>query len=210
MNTKTMKTTLKSLVVTASVLAAAAIPASAQEMLSREEAMRYAFLVSKYEPTTGQAPIRVDSDLKRPVAGHDGDYGILILPETKLSASTFQSLQGDVVPVGQLWLRKLTPMAEGSAVDESQLQIVRVMHEGDTARVPLCLLGVRKAKEGALELLIYGKGKEPLLRVPMTKAARTQSLPIEFTSERESDSGRVTLRFVGQYEATFFLTELPE
>ena len=68
----------------------------------------------------------------------------------------------------------------------------------------------RKAKEGALELVIYGKGKEPLLRVPMTKAARTQSLPIEFTSERESDSGRVTLRFVGQYEATFFLTELPE
>ncbi len=205
-----MKTSLKSLVITASALVAWTMPGFAQEMLSREEAMRYAFVAALHEPSTTQAPIRVDSDLKRPVAGHDGDYGVLILPETKLSAATLQGIQGDVVPVGQLWLRKLTPMADGSAIDESQLQMVRISHEGNTTRVPLCLLGVRKGKEGALELVVYSKGKEPLVKVPMTKVSRTQSLPIEFTSERESDSGRVTLRLVGQYEATLFLTELPE
>jgi hypothetical protein len=205
-----MKTSLKSLVITASALVAWTMPGFAQEMLSREEAMRYAFVAAMHEPSTSQAPIRVDSDLKRPVAGHDGDYGVLILPETKLSAATLQGIQGDVVPVGQLWLRKLTPMADGSAIDESQLQMVRISHEGNATRVPLCLLGVRKSKEGALELVVYSKGKEPLVKVPMTKVTRTQSLPIEFTSERESDSGRVTLRLVGQYEATLFLTELPE
>lgn len=210
MNIMTMKTSLKSLVATASVLVAVGLPASAQEMLSREEAMRYALVAALHEPSNLQAPIRVDADLKRPVAGHDGDYGVLVLPETKLSASTLQGVQGDVVPVGQLWLRKLTPMAEGSAIDESRLQIVRVSHDGEYVRVPLCLMGVQKSKEGGLELVVYGKGKAPLLKVPMTKAARTQSMPIELAAERESESGRVTLFFVGQYQASFSLTELPE
>lgn len=172
--------------------------------------MRYALVAALHEPATTQVPLRVDADLKRPVAGYDGDYGVLILPETKLTAATLAGIQGDVIPVGQLWLRKLTPMVDGSAIDEAQLQMVRVWHEGDSTRVPLCLLGVRKAKEGALELVVFGKGKEPLLKVPMAKASRTQSMPIEFTAERESESGRLTLRLVGQYEATLFVTELPE
>lgn len=206
----TMNTSLKSLLITTSLLVAAGISSHAQEMLSREEAMRYAFVAAIHEPTNLQTPIRVDADLKRPVAGYDGDYGVLVLPETKLTTSTLQGVQGDVIPVGQLWLKKLTPMVDGSALDESRLLMVRVSHEGDTTRVPLCLLGVGKTKDGALELMVYGKGKEPLLKVPMTKVQRTQSSPIEFTSERESERGRVTLRFVGQYEATLFLTELPE
>jgi hypothetical protein len=193
-----------------SALLTPALTAVAQEILPREEALRYAFVAALYEPTTTQAPIRVDADLKRPVVGYEGDYGAMILPETKLTAATLEKVGRDVVPIGQLWLRKLTPMANGYAVDSSDLHMVQIRHEGESARVPFCLLGVRRTEAGALELVVYGRGSKPIAQSALTKATRTQSLPIELSAERESDSGRLTLHLVGQYAATLSVTELPE
>lgn len=191
-------------------LIAPALTAQSQEFLPREEALRYAMVAALHEPTNTQAPIRVDADLKRPVVGHDGDYGVMILPETKLNAATLEKAGRDVVPIGQLWLRKLTPMANGSAVDASELQLVRVWHEGQEARVPFCLLGVRRTEAGPLELVVYGRGAKPIVQSTLAKSTRNQSLPIELTAERESESGRLTLHLVGQYSATLSVTELPE
>ncbi|MBL9134588.1 MAG: hypothetical protein JNK85_01905 [Verrucomicrobiales bacterium] len=184
--------------------------AQSQEFLPREEALRYALVAALHEPTNTQAPIRVDADLKRPVVGHDGDYGVMILPETKLSAATLEKVGRDVVPIGQLWLRKLTPMANGFAVDSSELHMVQVRHEGESARVPFCLLGARRNESGALELVVYGRGAKPIAQSSLIKSNRTQSLPIELSAERDSDSGRLSLHLVGQYTATISVTELPE
>ena len=69
------------------------------------------------------------------------------------------------------------------------------------------LLGVRQGAGDKLELLVFGKGKEPLLVLPLNKAAREQKWPLEFTAEREGDaSARVTLLLVGKYEASFLVT----
>ena len=210
MKTHSMKTTIRNLFLTTATLLSAGYGASAQEMLPREEAMRYALLAALNEPAQIQAPFRVDIDVKRPVAGYDGDYGALVLPETKLSAKTFEQIGAAVIPVGQLWLKKLTPMEDGSAIDASRLQLVSIWVDGENHSVPVCHLGVARRATGALELCIYGKGKEPMLRVPMKPIQKPQALPIELSAEREYDSGKVTLRFAGCYEATFSLTELPE
>ena len=182
----------------------------AQEILPREEAMRLALLATLQAPSSMDTPIQVDADLKRPLAGHDGEYGLLILPETKLTAAVIEAAGKQPIPLGQLWLRKLTPMCDGSPVDSSRLRMVNVRHEGESMRVPLCLLGARKTEAGTLELVVYSKGKEPLVRVPLTKAERTQALPIEMAVERESDSGRLTLQIAGKFQATIQVTELPE
>lgn len=184
--------------------------ARGQEVLPREEAMKYAFAAALSEPASTQAPIKVDSDLKRPFAGHDGDYGALALPETKLTAATLQGIGKDIIPIGQLWLRKLTPMLNGSAIESSSLQMVTVSLGGESARVPMLLLGAKKTDSGSLELLVYGNGKEPLLRLPLSKAARAQSLPIEISGERDGDGGLLRLHIAGQYVATLPVTELPE
>ena len=183
---------------------------SAQEVLPREEALKYAFMAALHEPAPAQAPIRVDADLKRPFVGYEGEYGVLALPETKISAAAFQALGKDVIPVGQLWLRRLTPMAGGSPVGSGELQVVRVQHEGESARVPMCLLGARRTESGGLELLVYGRGKEPLVRVPLAKVEHKQTVPIEVSGERDSDSGRLQIHLVGQYRAEIQVTEFDE
>ncbi len=191
-------------------LAVTATSARAQDILPREEAMQLALAATLQAPTSMDTPIQVDADLKRPLAGHDGEYGLLILPETKLTAAVIEAAGKQPIPLGQLWLRKLTPMCDGSPVDTSRLQLVSVRHDGEAMRVPLCVLGARKTEAGALELVVYSKGKEPLVRVPLKKVERTQSLPIELAVERESDSGRLTFHFAGKYEGSIQVTELPE
>lgn len=196
----------------ATLLAASltALRSPAQELLPREEAMRYALVAALHEPASTQAPIRVDADLKRPVAGYEGDYGALILPETKLTAASLAQVGTSPAPLAQLWLKQLTPMSQDSAVDRSRLELVSVRHEGETTKVPLCLLGVRKTSSGSLELVVYGKGKDPIATAPLKKVQRTQKLPIELSADRDSDRGRLTLKIVGEYEATLEVTELGE
>lgn len=189
-------------------LAFASYASSAQEVLPREEAMKYAFLAAMHEPATMAAPIKVDADLKRPFAGHEGDYGVLVLPETKISAAALSTLTRDPAPVGQLWLRNLTPLVQGTATADTDLQIVSLWHEGQSIRVPLCLLGARKTEAGGLELLVYSKGRTPLLTVPLKRDARAQKLPIEVTGEQNSDSGTLRLHVLGEYVAEIPVTEL--
>ena len=184
--------------------------ASAQQILPREEALKYASVAALLAPPAAQLPLRVDADLKQPVAGHDEDYGVLLLPDARLSAAALEKVGAEVVPIGQLWLRKLTPMVDGAAVGESRLLLVNVRHEGESARVPLCLLGARRTSAGTLELVVYGKGTEPLTRVELRKAPRSQSLPLEISAERDYDRGRLTLHVAGQYAATLSVTELPD
>ena len=205
-----MKRTFQAIALSVLATHAATGSSVAQGILPRAEAMKVAVIATLQAPTKSDAPFQVDADLKRPVAGQDGEYGLLILPETKLTAAVLEAAGKDPVPVAQLWLKKLTPIVDGGPVEESRLHMVSLQHDGETHRAPLCLLGVRRTDAGALELVIYGKGREPLARVPLLKANRTQTLPIELEVERESEAGRLTFFLCGRYEATLKVTELPE
>lgn len=181
--------------------------AQAQEQLPRQEALKYAFILSANLPDMLKTPIPTDPDAKRPVALRDGDYGGMVLPESKLRAEVFSKAGKRVAPVGQLWLLKLVPLADGQPVPASKLRMVEVRSEDSEATVCCCALGVRKGADHALELLIYGKDKEPVLRVPIRTITREQDEPIAMSAEREDDGGHVTLRFLGKYKAKFIVTD---
>jgi hypothetical protein len=179
----------------------------AQEQLPRQEALKYAFILSADLAAMLKTPIPTDPDVKRPVALRDGDYGGMVLPESKLSAEVISRAGKDVTPVGQLWLLKLVPMTDGQPVPASKLRMVEARSEDAQATVPCCALGVRKGTEGGLELLVYGKDKVPVLRAPMHAISRQQADPIDMAAERKEEGGLVTLRFLGKYEASFMVTD---
>lgn len=181
--------------------------AQAQEQLSRQEALKYAFAVSANLAAMLKTPIPTDPDVKRPVAMRDGDYGGMVLPESKLGSEVFAKAGKDVAPVGQLWLLKLVPTNSGQPVPASKLRMVDVSADEGQAMVPCCALGVRKGANDGLELLVFGKDTEPVLHVPMQTISRQQENPIEMSSERKDEAGLVTLRFLGKYEASFMVTD---
>lgn len=191
----------------AAVLLTGLLAVQAQERLSREEALKYAFFASSDLKEMLKTPIPTDPDIKRPVALKDGDHGSMVLPEAKLSADTFANAGKEVTSVGQLWLVKLAPVNEGQVVPKTRLRLVRVRAGDQEADAACCALGVCKEAGRGLELLIYGKDKEPLTRVPMKSISCQQDKPVEMSCERKDDNGLVTLKFLGKYEVTFAVTE---
>jgi hypothetical protein len=186
----------------------AGLPATrAQEQLPREEALKYALVACVNLKEMLQTPIPTDPDVKRPVAVRDGEYGGVVLPETRLSAETLAKVGKDVTPVGQLWMVKLVPMSEDQAVPLSKMRVVHLKSEDKEADAVCCALGVRKDAKGDLELLIYGKDKEPVLRAPLKAISAPQDNPIEMSGERKDNGGLVTLKLVGKYEASFMVTD---
>lgn len=182
---------------------------SAQERLSRDEALKYATAVTSAAKKSSPTPIATDVDPQQPVAIKDENYGGMILPQKKLSAEALAQIsKEEIAPVGQLWLLGLTPMKDGEAIGSEKLRMVTVQAEGDEATVPQCALGVRRKSESALELLVFGKAKEPLLSVPLKAIDSKQEIPIDMTAERESSSGKITLRILGKYQASFDVTAL--
>jgi hypothetical protein len=199
---------MKSIIVTIAVLSILqTLPA--QERLSREEALKYAAAVSADMKQLKGTPIATDVDTLKPVALREDDYGGMVLPQKNLSADSLARVGSEeVVPVGQLWLLKLTPMCDGQAVSSGKLRFVTVSAGGTEATVPQCALGVRRNAKGGLELDVFGKDKQPILAAALKTIETKQEFPLDMVAERESESGRLTLKILGKYQASFQVTEL--
>jgi hypothetical protein len=180
--------------------------ASAQDRIAREEALGYADAVKPYiKQVTG---IPTDVDVQKPVAVKDDDYGGMALPQKNLKTEVIAQAGDSPLPIGQLWLHKLTPVRDDAAIPADKLCLIKVSHDGDEITVPACALGVRRTSSGALELLIFGKDKEPLLKLPLKKIDAQQELPLNLSAERIGDEGLVTVRILGKYEARLKVTQL--
>jgi hypothetical protein len=202
-NPKTMKPLLVTLTLVTSLQLA-----FAQERLTRDEALFYARAVSADTTQFQGTPIPTNVDLDQPVAMRDEDYGGLVLPQKGLTLETIATAGETPVPIGQLWLHRLAPMRQGGAVSRSALRLVTVRAQGAEETVPQCALAVRRNSSGALEMLVFGKGKEPVLTVPLKPLDARQSAPIDLAAERDYDSGRLTLKILGKHQATIAVTEL--
>lgn len=180
----------------------------AQERLAREESLKYAELVGTDAKQLAGTPIPTQVDLQQPVAVRDGEFGGMVLPQVKLAAASLAKAGDKVVPVGQLWLLKLTPMHDGEAIASEQLRLATLKVGDDEITLPQCALGVQRNKAGDLELLVFGKGKEPILKAPLKAIDAKQEAPIELEAERDSESGEITVKILGKYEAKVRVTQL--
>ncbi len=207
MNSKRSPLSLKSIFLVSAAIAALSA-AQAQEQLSRSEALKYAFIVSANLGEMLKTPIPTDPDVKRPVAAREGEYGAMVLPETKLNLAAFAKPGKEGVAVAQLWLLKLVPMNDGQPVSSDKLRLVSVNSEEGYAKVPCCALSVRNQPDSDdLELLVYGKDKKPVLTVPLKTISRSQENVVDMVAERKDDGGLLMLRFLGKYEASFMVTD---
>ena len=181
---------------------------SAQERLSQEEALKYATIVSADAKQLKGTPIPTDVDTKKPVAVREDEFGGMLLPQKNLTAESLAKAGKEVTPVGQLWLYQLTPMKDGEAIGADKLRLATLYAGGSEVKAPQCALGVRRTDAGTLELLVFGKGKEPILTAPLKAIDTKQEMPLDIAAERESESGKLTVKILGKYQATFHVTLL--
>ena len=113
-----------------------------------------------------------------------------------------------MVPIGQVWLYKLTPMRDGEAVGSDKLRLAKVSNEGTEVQLPQCTLGVRRASGGGLELVVLGKTTTPLVTVPLKAVEGKEQAGIDMEAERDSAAGHITFKIVGKYQAKIDVTQL--
>ena len=114
----------------------------------------------------------------------------------------------EVVPVGQLWLVKLSPAVKDATTANDKLRLVTISVKDEDHRLSLLLLGARKSAEADLELVIYAKAKEPLLTLPLKKFDTKQALPLEIGLRQGTSSlGLVDINILGEYQAVLSVGE---
>lgn len=174
--------------------------------LPQEEARGYAKLCVEQAANLTDAQVKTDVDAEKPCAVRGEGGGAMVIPEKGLLTDKLEKAGEGVVPVGQLWLRKWTPVADGKAVPNDRLRIVTVKVEDKDRPMPLLLLGVRHADKG-LEMVAYAKESEPLLVLPLQKLEAGQELPLELEwrrGDKEADS--LTLNILGKFQAVLPIT----
>jgi hypothetical protein len=175
--------------------------AAAQEYHApRAVALRIAAEVAADRANLSGTGIPTDPDLKHAVVLRDGDRGVLVLPETRLTATALET--AGTAPVAQLWLRGLDLVRDGLPLPVGSCRTVTLAVNGKPVELHRCALGVRQRGDGGRELAVYGDAAEPLLVAPLTVQRADQAQPILISAEDAGGGGGVLrLRLAGAYEA---------
>jgi hypothetical protein len=191
----------------AAALVALSHPLPAEDAIELADAQKAARKLAASATAITDAPFAVEVDREKPQGIKAKDGGLIVLPDRKLSAELLATANSAITPIGQLWTLKLVLAEKGSAVPAAKLRRITVADDEKERVVQLYFLGASKNDKGALELLVFGKDKEPLARVPLVaREGAKQEFPIEVSGEKRDDhTGTVTLRLFGQFEAQLLL-----
>jgi hypothetical protein len=187
-------------------------PAGAQETTVNDvEVKLVGILFAEKAKGLPDLPIKSDVDPRKARAFRSGEHGALIMPERGLSAATFADAGKEPKPVGQLWTHKITPLIDGQAAPDDKLLLVSAEVRDEDRSFALFLLGVRKGDDGKPELLVFGKGAEPILVIPMAGEASAEDPPLEISGKRVDDSsGELALLIVGKHRAVIRVASLED
>jgi hypothetical protein len=181
--------------------------AAGQDRLSRDEARRYAKLCVEQLGRLDDAQIQTDVDAETATAVRGEGGGAMVVPDKKLSKEKLAAAGKDVVPLGQVWLRKWTVVVGGKAVANDKLRVVTIKVDDKDRPMPLLLVGVRKKGKNDLEMVVYAKDSKPLLTLPLKPVDFVQELPVELEWQRgEKSTDLLTLTVLGKYQAVLPVT----
>ncbi len=155
------------------------------------------------------APFSVDADASK-AAGIQagGDTGLLAIPDRKLAAEAVAGAGKTVSGIAQLWMRNVVLAVNNAAADPAKLRTVTFREGDNEAKAEAYFIGVSKTDSGALELALFAKDKEPLVKVPLVKTeTAASSVPIALDGRKEGENrGVLVVTIFGSYKADIAVT----
>jgi hypothetical protein len=196
--------------VSAVLLIAIGAVAGEPQQIPGEQAAKIARKLAVALGSPADAPFAVDADAEK-ASGlkASGDTGLIAIPDRKLTTDTLANAGKAVSPLGQVWMRNIVPMVKNTAAAPTQLRTV-TMRDGDQeAKVEIYFLGITKNETGALDLGLYAKDQEPLLKIPLVKTdAPVKTTPIALDGHKEGENtGVLVVTVFGSYKADITVTK---
>ena len=179
--------------------------AMAQDRIGTEEAQKVGRKLVDLLGTPADAQLTISADTDRGEGYKHGELGLLVLPDQKLTAAVLEGAKAEPVPVGQLWMKGITPVSDGVIVPVAKHRKLTVTEGDKSVDVTVCLLGARK-RDGKMELVLYGQGKEPITVAALEPDQSASTAPIGVTVAKETEeTGRIELTLAGKFKAKLFV-----
>jgi len=182
--------------------------ARGDDQLPLEKAQEGARKLNESLGQPGDLPLATTVDFEKPQGIKAGDIGLMVVPDQSLSADILKNASADgIVPLGQLWALNLVVGVNGQPSAPAQQRTVLLHGKDQDFNVNLYLLGAARNAAGTLELIVYGRDKEPILRLPLTTSdGASQNFPIELSGRKEDDqTGWLALSILGQHRAELMM-----
>ncbi len=189
--------------ITLLAIALLARQAAAQEIVPQEDLAKVVPRALARLADFDNLPLKTDAEGAKAFGMKIRNYAAVVIPDKGLTKEALAKASSQVLPIGQLWLSKLSPAVKDATTPNSRLRLVTLTIKEEDHRLPLLLLGVRKQADNRLELVVYAKDKEPLLALPLTKAGTKQEFPLEIAMRQGTTTlGLIDINILGEYQAT--------
>jgi hypothetical protein len=191
---------MKNIILSISLLTAGAVHAQV-EPAPLEEAQKAALTLNNAFGDPTDLPFSLATDLRKPYAIKAGQAAMLAVPVHALKENLKSATDGQLVPVGQLWLHKVVLEIDGEPAKNNDLRTVRIATPDGQDSATLYLLEIKKNGETG-NLIVYGNRTTPLTQFPLRKMDVPQEAPIELDGKKRDDhSGELVLYIGDQFEA---------
>jgi len=146
-------------------------------------------------------PLKVTPDVEKCRGVEAHDRAGLVIPDVKLSSDTLRKLDREIVPVGMLYLHRVTPIVVEQAVSADQQRKVEIAADDQKAVVSAWQLGVTRVADRNV-LVVYGSAKAPLLVTTLIETTDTGDAPLALNVQAAGDNrGVLLLTIAREYRA---------
>ncbi len=191
------------------VLFALTLAARAQDLqpIPAEELAKATQLLTEASAQLTDLPLKLELAPDQATGFKAGEVGALLIPDKRLKAerpdpADKKKTKGEMMAVGQLWTLKLSPKDKDAVLANDKLRLVKVAGKDKELELALLILGIERAAKKEFQLVIYGKGSQPVLRVPLVIEKSKGAAPVVMSARKTGEeSGVIELKLLGRFKA---------
>jgi hypothetical protein len=148
------------------------------------------------------APVKVTPAYARAVGLAARDRGGLAVPDAKFSADALRKLDKGILPVGMLYLSRVTLVVGDEPVTAEGHRMVEATMGGNNVNIAVLHLAATKV-EGRLVLLVYTNAKVPLVVTALVEVNEAGDAPVNLEARPAGADNRAMalLTLGGRYRA---------
>ena len=172
--------------------------ATAQERVADEEARKIAKVLIEAGAKL-KGPLTVEADADKPYAKRKDDHGAMLVPAKALTTDTIEKASKDIAPVGLLFMRNLSIVADDKLLPAASFKSVSFTHNDQEVTVMMAYVGVKKEKDQPA-LVVLGNDRKPLVTLPLEKADEKLVSPLEFLVTIEGNRASIVVQVLGKFK----------
>jgi len=153
-----------------------------------------------------ELPVKASPDGKSGTGLHAGKVAVFVTPDSKLTADALAKHEKGVLPLGVLFVTdSLTVVSADKPVAAKDHLTAEVTVKDQTAKLNVLTLAAARVAD-RLVLLVYAKGKKPVVVAELNESEEKTDHVIDFEARKVADRrAALVVNVLGKYKASLQL-----